>query len=202
MAEREGDARSTECLNMLNMALIFPCHFFCHGAETMKKKRNNHIDFDNCRRYLTTKSMSADGINEAARQITRARFERLFGPLDWSRSVRECLALEFTRDQREVFAISFLDQHHRVITFERLCCGTADGASVRPRDVVKRALELNAAAVILAHNHPSGEAIPSEQDRKITNRLKEALCLVGVRLLDHFIAAGDDVISMAELEMV
>jgi DNA repair protein RadC len=168
----------------------------------MKKNKNIGFFCDNVDRYMTTGPMGGNGTIEAERQITRARFERLFGPLDWSRSVRECLALEFTRDQREVFAISFLDQHHRVITFERLCCGTADGASVRPRDVVKRALELNAAAVILAHNHPSGEAIPSEQDRRITNRLKEALCLVGVRLLDHFIAAGDDVISMAELEMV
>jgi DNA repair protein RadC len=168
----------------------------------MKNKEKNDFVCDNSGRYVTTKPISGDGTNEAARQITRARFERLFGPLGWSRAVREYLALEFTRDEREILAVSFLDQHHRVIAFERLFYGAVDGASIPPRDVVKRALELNAAAVILAHNYPSGVATPSEQDQRITNRLKEALCLVGVRVLDHFIAAGDDVVSMAELEMV
>ncbi len=76
--------------------------------------------------------------------------------------------------------------------------GTIDGASVHPREVVKRAIQLNAAAVILAHNHPSGEAEPSRADEAITKRLKDALQLVDVRVLDHLIIGGSDVVSFAE----
>lgn len=97
----------------------------------------------------------------------------------------------------EVFAILFLDQRHRVICFEEMFRGTIDGANVYPREVVKKALEHNAAAVIFAHNHPSGIAEPSQADEKITQRLKEALNLVDIRVLDHFVV-GDEVISFAE----
>jgi DNA repair protein RadC len=98
----------------------------------------------------------------------------------------------------EVFACLFLDNRHRVIVFEELFRGTIDGASVHPREVVKRALEHNAAALILAHNHPSGIAEPSEADRRITRRLLEALALVDIRLLDHFIVAEGEPVSLAE----
>ena len=97
----------------------------------------------------------------------------------------------------EVFSCLFLDNKHRVIAFEELFRGTIDSASVHPREVVRRALEHNAAALVLAHNHPSGIAEPSASDREITNKLKQALELIDVRVLDHFII-GDDVVSFAE----
>lgn len=98
----------------------------------------------------------------------------------------------------EVFACLFLDNRHRVIRFEELFGGTIDGASVYPREVVKRALHHNAAAVIFAHNHPSGVAEPSPADRAITQRLREALGLVDVRVLDHLVVGDGEVVSFAE----
>jgi DNA repair protein RadC len=92
----------------------------------------------------------------------------------------------------------FLDSQHRLIAFERLFRGTIDGASVYPRVVVRRALELNAAAVIFTHNHPSGVPEPSTADINITKRLKDALGLIDVRVLDHIIAGTDGTSSMAE----
>ncbi len=98
----------------------------------------------------------------------------------------------------EVFSCLFLDNRHRVIEYEELFRGTIDGASVHPREVVRRALHHNAAALILAHNHPSGVSEPSQADARITRRLKEALTLVDVRLLDHFIVGDGEPTSFAE----
>lgn len=100
--------------------------------------------------------------------------------------------------QREAFYILFLDNQHRVIRDEVLFEGTIDAASVYPREVVKRALHHNAAALILAHNHPSGVAEPSQADRRITQRLTDALALVDIRVLDHFVVGDGDVVSFAE----
>ncbi len=100
--------------------------------------------------------------------------------------------------QREAFYILFLDNQHRVIQAEVLFEGTIDAASVYPREVVKRALQLNAAALILAHNHPSGVAEPSQADRRITQRLVDALQLVDIRVLDHFVVGDGEVVSFAE----
>ncbi|EGR1859759.1 JAB domain-containing protein [Vibrio cholerae] len=100
--------------------------------------------------------------------------------------------------QREAFYILFLDNQHRVIRDEILFEGTIDAASVYPREVVKRALHHNAAAVILAHNHPSGVAEPSQADRRITDRLRDALGLVEIRMLDHFVVGDGEVVSFAE----
>jgi DNA repair protein RadC len=101
----------------------------------------------------------------------------------------------------EVFAALFLDQRHRVICFEELFTGTIDGASVYPREVVKKALQYNSAAIIFAHNHPSGVAEPSAADKHITQRLKDALALIDVRVLDHFVI-GDEVVSFAERGLI
>ncbi len=103
--------------------------------------------------------------------------------------------------KHEVFAALFLDQRHRVICFEELFNGTIDGAAVYPREVVKKALQHNAAALIFAHNHPSGIAEPSDADQRITLRLKDALALVDIRVLDHFVV-GDEVVSFAERGMI
>ncbi|EID7760918.1 RadC family protein [Vibrio parahaemolyticus] len=100
--------------------------------------------------------------------------------------------------QREAFYILFLDNQHRVIKDEILFEGTLDAASVYPREVVKRALHHNAAALILAHNHPSGVAEPSQADRRITRRLIDALALVDIRILDHFVIGDGESVSFAE----
>ena len=102
------------------------------------------------------------------------------------------------RYPHEVFACMFLDNRHRIIDNEILFTGTIDGASVYPREVVKRCMELNAAAVIFAHNHPSGIAEPSQADRQITLKLTQALALLDVRVLDHLVVGDKLVTSMAE----
>lgn len=100
------------------------------------------------------------------------------------------LKLKLGHLEHECFAIIFLDNRHRVIDFVEMFRGTIDGTSVYPREVVKEALLRNAAAIILAHNHPSGVAEPSQADERITKRLKSALELIDVRVLDHLIIAG------------
>ena len=100
--------------------------------------------------------------------------------------------------QREVFACLFLDNKHRIISFDKMFKGTIDSASVHPREVVKQALTYNAAAVIFAHNHPSGVAEPSQADKHITKKLEEALALVDIRVLDHFIIGDKLTFSFAE----
>lgn len=98
----------------------------------------------------------------------------------------------------EVFACLFLDARNRVISFDEMFHGTIDGASVHPREIVRRALVRNAAGLIVAHNHPSGVAEPSRADRALTRRLQEAVALVDVRLLDHFVVGDGEVVSFAE----
>ncbi|MCA7024939.1 MULTISPECIES: JAB domain-containing protein [Stenotrophomonas] len=100
-------------------------------------------------------------------------------------------------EAREHFEVAFLDTRHCLLAVERLFSGSIDRAEVHPRIVVQRALALNAAAVLLAHNHPSGQAEPSEADRVLTTRLKAALGLVDIRLLDHFVVTAREAISMA-----
>ncbi len=113
-------------------------------------------------------------------------------------TTRRYLASRLRDHPHEVFACLFLDNRHRVIAFEELFRGTIDGASVHPREVVRRALHHNAAALILAHNHPSGVAEPSEADRRITRRLQEALALVDVRVLDHVVVGDGETVAFAE----
>jgi DNA repair protein RadC len=102
------------------------------------------------------------------------------------------------RYENERFGVLFLDGRQRVITAEVMFTGTIDGAVVYPRVVVKRAVELNAASVILTHQHPSGVAEPSEADRSITQKLARALALVEIRLLDHVVLGADQAVSRAE----
>jgi DNA repair protein RadC len=119
-------------------------------------------------------------------------------PLTSPEDSRAYLRLKIGERKFEVFACVFVDNRHRVIAFEELFQGTIDGASVHPRVVVQRALEVNAAAVLFAHNHPSGVAEPSMADQRITQRLKDALALIEVRVLDHFIVTAEGSISFAE----
>lgn len=117
-------------------------------------------------------------------------------------AVRDYLQLLLRGREQEVFLVIFLDAQHRVILAEEMFHGTLTQTSVYPREVVKRALALNAAAVIFAHNHPSGVAEPSQSDRMLTDALKQALSLVDVRVLDHFIVAGAGCLSFAEKGML
>ena len=119
--------------------------------------------------------------------------------------VKDYLRLQLARraDQhREVFTVLFLDSQHRLITTEDMFTGTLTQASIYPREVVRRALHHNAAAVMLSHNHPSGEATPSRADENLTQSLKSALSLVDVRVLDHFIVTLSSCRSMAEMGLV
>ena len=132
----------------------------------------------------------------AAQRVINRRFRRGACISSVAASVeffRHKLALR----EQEVFAVLFLDCKHHILGYEDVFYGTIDGASIHPRIVVQKALGYNAAAVIVAHNHPSGAAEPSSADRTITLRLKEALSLVDVRLLDHIIV-GEPCVSLAE----
>ncbi|MGE0373520.1 MAG: DNA repair protein RadC [Gammaproteobacteria bacterium] len=112
--------------------------------------------------------------------------------------MRELLADGMGPADRELFAVAFLDVRHRLIGFDTLFSGTLDSAPVYPREVVKAALTRNAAAVLFAHNHPSGDSEPSQADRVLTTRLRDALALVEVRVLDHLVVGADEVTSFAE----
>ena len=148
----------------------------------------------------TAKYAQLQAVMEMARRYLFESMQRgyaLSSPHETRQYLSDCL-----RDyQHEVFAALFMDQRHRVICFEELFTGTIDGASVYPREVVKKALQHNAAAIIFAHNHPSGVAEPSSADKHITKRLQDALALVDIRVLDHFVV-GDEVVSFAERGLI
>lgn len=131
-----------------------------------------------------------------AEQLSRA------SALESPQAVRDFLKARLRHEPHEVFACLFMDNRHRVLSFEVLFHGSIDNASVYPRQIVKRALAHNAAALILTHNHPSGVAEPSDSDRLLTRRIVDALALIDVRVLDHFIVGDGEPQSMAELGML
>jgi DNA repair protein RadC len=138
---------------------------------------------------------------QAAAEISRRQLSQSLraGPLLASpKATRDFLSARLRDLEHEVFCCLYLDKRHRLIQFEELFRGTIDGASVHPREIVKLALQKNAAAVIVAHNHPSGIAEPSHADEMITQRVKEALSLVDIRLLDHIIVGDGISVSLAE----
>ena len=117
-------------------------------------------------------------------------------------AVRDCLRLHFAGREHESFVAMFLDAQHRLIVTQEMFRGTLTQTSVYPREVVKAALRVNAAAVIFSHNHPSGLAEPSQADQVLTNALKASLALVDVKVLDHFVVAGNSVLSFAEKGLI
>lgn len=145
----------------------------------------------------TYRPATPDEILAAARGVLARRIRRGTA-LDSPRATREYLTTRLGALEHEVFCCLYLDTRHRLIDFVELFRGTIDGASVHPREVVKEALSRNAAAVIIAHNHPSGVAEPSQADELITRRLRDALAIVDIRVLDHLVIAGPDAISFAE----
>ena len=118
------------------------------------------------------------------------------------KSTRDYLSAQLSHYPHEVFACIFLNNRHHVISFDKMFTGTIDGASVYPREVVKQALACNAAAIIFAHNHPSGIAEPSQADIQLTRRLKAALELVDIRVLDHFVIGAETAVSLAERGLI
>ena len=164
--------------------------------------------FGSVRNLLLGAATDVDGVNneqrarvlaalELARRSLREELETR-GALNSPREVRDYLRMVLGRADREVFVVLMLDAQHRVISTEELFRGTLTQTSVYPREVVKAALAQNAAAVIFAHNHPSGVAEPSHADELLTRSLKSALGLVDVQVLDHFIVAAGRVMSFAE----
>jgi len=138
---------------------------------------------------------------EMTKRVLRSEMDRgdaLNNPDD----TRRFLQVRLRGYRSEVFACLFLDNRSRVIEYEELFFGTIDGASVHPREVVRRALHHNAAALIVAHNHPSGIADPSQSDVQITRRLRDALGLIDVRLLDHIVIGDGPAVSLAERGLV
>ena len=136
-------------------------------------------------------------VMEIARRALREKLDR-GSMLSSPQTVRDYLRLKLQERPHEVFVAVFLDAQNRVLAVEELFRGTLTQTSVYPREVVKRALTLNAGAVIFAHNHPSGVAEPSRSDELLTASLKQALALVDVRVLDHLIVAGTSTVSFAE----
>lgn len=149
---------------------------------------------------IYAKPGTADKLQAARELVRRSLVEQMRqrDVLDSPQAVRDYLRVTLARLEHEVFMAVFLDAQHRVIAAEELFRGTLTQTSVYPREVVKRALANNAAAVIFAHNHPSGIPEPSRSDELLTQALREALSLVDVRVLDHFIVGGNGVVSFAE----
>jgi DNA repair protein RadC len=145
----------------------------------------------------TTRSQanSDQAILAAAEDILREKLRRQ-GYIDNPMDAADFLRMRLSSLPHEEFHVLWLDNRHRILDCQRLFTGTVDGASVYPREVVRAALDINASAAIFAHNHPSGVAEPSAADRAITKELRDALSLVGVRVLDHLVV-GDECISMA-----
>jgi DNA repair protein RadC len=146
--------------------------------------------------HYTCKGVSEAEMLEAAETILRSKLERL-GSLGNPRDTEDFLRMRLGALKHEEFHIIWLDNRHRILDVQKLFTGTVDGASVHPREVVRAALDINASAAILAHNHPSGVPEPSAADRAITNELRDVLQLIGVRILDHLVVSADGCVSMA-----
>ena len=146
--------------------------------------------------YVVHTPMTANQVLEKAAEIVANRYLR--GDVFTNpQATKDFLQYKMAGYEREVFAVLLLDNQHRLIEYKELFFGTIDAASVYPREVVKVAFNCNAAAVIFAHNHPSGIAKPSNADKQITQKLKDALALIDIRVLDHFVV-GETCISFAE----
>lgn len=147
--------------------------------------------------YTATKPMSADAIIEKAKDILAGRVLNTKVLSDYG-SVRDYLAMELSGLESEVFGVIFLNTRNRVIACRKLFYGTTNGVAVYPKEVVKVALRHNASSLIVFHCHPSGNPEPSRADELMTAKLKEALALLDLKLLDHFVIAGAEATSFAE----
>jgi DNA repair protein RadC len=154
--------------------------------------QSNQSVTEECPRYRE------DQLIQEAITILEQRIFRADPCINNPKDIKDYLRLKLTNEVREVFSCVFLDSKHRVIAYEPLFFGTIDTVSTHPRVILQRALELHSAAVIMAHNHPSGNVDPSECDRRLTKLLRDLLSKIDVRLLDHFIIGKDEPYSFAE----
>jgi DNA repair protein RadC len=181
------------------------------GQSALDVARGLLVEFGSLRGLLTAERLrlcEARGLGparyvvlQASLELARRHYQELMmagSTLIDARSTHEFLQMRLRDLPYEVFCCLWLDNRHRVIAFEELFRGTIDTASVHPREVVRRALSRNASAVILAHNHPSGLAEPSQADELVTRRLKEALALVEIRVVDHLVIGDGVCESFAE----
>jgi len=150
---------------------------------------------------LGLRAVLPDEVVRAARDYMTTKCRR-GRPMNSPRAVADFLSLKLGQLEHEIFCVLLFDKRNRLIEYVELFRGTIDGASVHPREVVKLALAKNAASVVFAHPHPSGIAEPSQADELITQRLKDSLALVEIRVLDHFIIAGGEVVSMTERGLI
>lgn len=183
----------------------------CAGFSAVDLARQLLVDFGGLRQLLEAREIDfCRGLG-----LGKAKYAQLQAVLEMARRylsaglkegnamsspgmVRDFLKSKLRHRSREVFAVMFLDNQHRLLAYEEVFVGTLDAAAVYPREVVVRVLEHKAAAVIFAHNHPSGVAEPSQADRIITQRLQSALSLIDVRVLDHIVVGDREQVSFAE----
>ena len=151
--------------------------------------------------YTINKPVTEQDILNIANTLLARRFKRRT-KLTSPNQTREYFKLKLASYEYEVFCAMFLNNQNQVLTFEELFRGTINETAIYPREVVKQALSLNAAAIIFVHNHPSGDPEPSQADRHITLKLKYALELVDIRVLDHFIVTGSESLSFAERGLI
>ncbi|MGL5288365.1 MAG: RadC family protein [Aeromonas sp.] len=147
--------------------------------------------------YVVTEPVTEQDLLRIANQIARKRLAK-GSPITSTTTAADRLQTLLQAREHEVFGVLFLDNQHRLLAFEEMFRGTLTNASIYPREVVKRALQLNCAAIIAVHNHPSGNPEPSRSDINFTQTLKDALALVDVRLLDHLVVGAEGVVSLAE----
>ncbi len=152
--------------------------------------------------YTATGKVSRQEIITLAKTLTRASIRKGAECLSSPDHVRDYLLLHFQHKSNEQFWCLYLDNKHKALANEIICKGTLSSATVYPRTIVQRVIHHNAGAVIFAHNHPSGDTTPSDADRQLIRRLKEALGLIDVRVLDSLVIGHDDVVSMQELGMM
>jgi DNA repair protein RadC len=150
---------------------------------------------------MQTKEQEQRIIEEALRILT-SRLRAKSKPLQNAQMVKTFLRLHLEQKEREHFSVLFLDTQNRLIEYQVLFMGSIDSATINPREVVKAALQLNARSLIVAHNHPSGDATPSQQDINVTKCLISALELIDVKLLDHMVIGHNEIISLAEKQLM
>ena len=183
----------------------------CKGKTAIDLARDLLVEFGGLRQILESNQSDfcrAQGLGQAkyaqlqaVMEIARRHLSEYLAREDNLNSpdqVREYLIRQLRHQSREIFAALFLDSQHRLLVYDQIFYGTIDSASIHPREVVKKALDYNAAALIFAHNHPSGVSEPRAADKHITDILQKALRLVDIDVLDHFVIGDGEVVSFAQ----
>ncbi len=157
----------------------------------------DYSELTKCKGMGLCKYSQFQAVSELARRFFSEQF--LYEDIISNPSLLKTRLLElFAGQEREIFKVLFLNNQHQIICHEELFKGTINRVEIHPREIIRFAIKMNASAIILAHNHPSGNAEPSEADRQVTQRIQQACCLVGIKLLDHFVVGHKDCVSFLE----